>query len=208
MVFIEVSDTGCGIEPETLGRIFDPFYTTKFTGRGLGLAAVLGIVRGHSGGIDVRSEGRRGSTFTIVLPRSDTPQDETSREQSDQHLVLVIDDEETVREVTRAYLEQAGFAVTTAEDGLRGLEAFRKHPEAFECIILDYTMPEMGGRETLIEIRKVRSDLPVIMSSGYDEDEVVRHIGNDSLTGFIQKPYGAAALLERLHALGVTAISS
>jgi len=205
MVFVEVSDTGCGIEPETLGRIFDPFYTTKFTGRGLGLAAVLGIVRGHGGGIDVRSEGRRGSTFTIILPRAEEPADEVSglSPRSATLLALVIDDEETVRDVSRAYLEQAGFRVLTAENGRLGLDVFRKQAAAIDCIILDYAMPEMGGGETLVEIRKIRSDVPVILSSGYDEDEVVANIGDQAVSAFIQKPYGAAALMERLRALGV-----
>lgn len=205
LVVLEVSDTGCGIEPETLGRIFDPFYTTKFTGRGLGLAAVLGIVRGHGGGIDVRSVGRRGSSFFVVLPRAegaDEDQSGPSRE-SKKRLILVIDDEETVLDVSRAYLEQAGFAVVTAEDGRRGLEVFREQGAMVDCVILDFTMPGMGGREALIEIRKIRSDVPVILSSGYDEDEVVGHIGDEAVSGFIQKPYGGAALIERLRAAGV-----
>ncbi len=149
LVVLEVSDTGCGIEPETLGRIFDPFYTTKFTGRGLGLAAALGIVRGHRGGIDVRSEGRRGSTFTVVLPRVELAAGDASGPLPGQkkRLVLVIDDEETVLDVSRAYLEQAGFTVVTAKDGPSGLEIVRGQPAAIDCIILDYTMPGMGGRE-------------------------------------------------------------
>ncbi len=205
LVVLEVSDTGCGIEPETLGRIFDPFYTTKFTGRGLGLAAVLGIVRGHGGGIDVRSVGRRGSSFFVVLPRAegaDEDQSGPSREPK-KRLILVIDDEETVLDVSRAYLEQAGFAVVTAEDGRRGLEVLRDRGAAVDCIILDFSMPGMGGREALIEIRKIQSDVPVILSSGYDEDEVVGHIGDKAVSGFIQKPYGGAALIERLRAAGV-----
>ncbi|RLE18478.1 MAG: hypothetical protein DRJ65_21360 [Acidobacteria bacterium] len=205
MVFLEVSDTGCGIEPETLGRIFDPFYTAKFTGRGLGLSAVLGIVRGHGGGIDVRSEARRGSTFTIILPRAEEPVAGVPgiSPRSADRLALVIDDDETVRDVSRAYLEQAGFTVLTAENGRRGLEVFREQAAAIDCIILDYAMPEMGGGETLVEIRKIRSDVPVILSSGYDEDEVVANMGDDAASTFIQKPYGAAALVERLRALGV-----
>ncbi len=205
MVFLEVSDTGCGIEPETLGRIFDPFYTTNFTGRGLGLAAVLGIVRGHGGGIDVKSEGRRGSTFTIILPRAEESAESAPGRspRSTDRLALVIDDEETVRDVSRAYLEQAGFTVLTAENGRRGLEVFRENAAAVDCIILDYAMPEMGGGETLVEIRKIRSDVPVILSSGYDEDEVVANMGEYAGSTFIQKPYGAAALMERLRALGV-----
>ncbi len=205
LVVLEVSDTGCGIEPETLGRIFDPFYTTKFTGRGLGLAAVLGIVRGHGGGIDVRSVGRRGSSFFVVLPRAEGSDEDLSGPSREprERLILVIDDEETVLDVSRAYLEQAGFAVVTAEDGRRGLEVLRERGAAVDCIILDYTMPGMGGREALIEIRKIRSDVPVILSSGYDEDEVVGHIGDQAVSGFIQKPYGGAALIERLRAAGV-----
>ena len=205
LVVLEVSDTGCGIEPETLGRIFDPFYTTKFTGRGLGLAAVLGIVRGHGGGIDVRSEGRRGSIFTIVLPGAGGAADDQTAPSPEQRQrrVLVVDDEEGVLEVSRAYLEQAGFAVVTAKDGRQGLEVFQDQPAAIDCIILDFTMPGMGGREVLIEIRKIRSDVPVILSSGYDEDEVVGQIGREAVSGFIQKPYGGAALIERLRAAGV-----
>jgi len=205
LVILEVSDTGCGIEPETLGRIFDPFYTTKFTGRGLGLAAVLGIVRGHGGGIDVRSVGRRGSSFFVVLPRAEGADEGQSGSlpEKKKRLILVIDDEETVLDVSRAYLEQAGFTVVTAEDGRRGLEVFKEQEAAVDCIILDFTMPGMDGREVLIEIHKIRSDMPVILSSGYDEDEVVGRIGGEAVSGFIQKPYGGAALIERLRAAGV-----
>lgn len=204
-VVMEVSDTGCGIEPQTMGRIFDPFYTTKFTGRGLGLAAVLGIVRGHGGGLDVRSEARRGSTFVIVLPRSEEIADGgiagSAKETGGQ--VLVIDDEQAVLDVSRAYLEHAGFAVLSAEDGERGLDIFRQHAAEVDCIILDYKMPGLGLRETLAEIRAIRDDVPVILSSGYDEDEVVGQVDDQSVSGFIQKPYGGAALIERLRAAGV-----
>ncbi len=202
LAFLEVTDTGCGIEPETMQRIFDPFFTTKFTGRGLGLAAVLGIVRGHGGGIDVRSDGRRGTVVTIFLPLFDQSR-ETIVERKPRRTILVVDDEQTVRDVTRAYLEQGGYTVKNAEDGSKGLEILQEDPTGIDCVILDYTMPGLGGRETLAEIRKLRPDLPVILSSGYDEDEVVGNIGKLEVSGFIQKPYGAAALIERLRALGI-----
>ncbi len=202
LAFLEVTDTGCGIEPETMQRIFDPFFTTKFTGRGLGLAAVLGIVRGHGGGIEVHSGGRHGTVVTIFLPLFDQSRD-TIAKRTHRRTILVIDDEQTVREVTRAYLEQGGYTVKNAEDGSKGLEILQEDPTGIDCVILDYTMPGLGGRETLAEIRKLRPDLPVILSSGYDEDEVVGNIGKLEVSGFIQKPYGAAALIERLRALGI-----
>ncbi|OQA15587.1 MAG: Blue-light-activated protein [bacterium ADurb.Bin363] len=203
-VYIEVADTGCGMTKEIQNKIFDPFFTTKFTGRGLGLAAVIGIVRSHKGVIKIYSEPLRGTTFKVMFPVIKLQIEDTEKEKTKQQLwsgqgtILVIDDEKTVRTVAKAMLNKLGFNVITAEGGREGIEIFISHKEEINAVLLDMTMPDMDGEETYRELRRVKSNIKVILSSGYNEQEATDRFSGKGLSGFIQKPYRVDELMETL----------
>jgi CheY-like chemotaxis protein len=190
-VMLRVEDSGCGMDPSTQSRVFDPFFTTKLLGRGLGLAAALGIIRQHRGGIRLESTPGAGTTFEVVLPA-------TARKSTEQPLlsqtVLVVDDEEIVRSVAKAALGKFGYGVVLAENGREGIEIFAREPERFSAVLLDLSMPVMGGEEALQRILEVRPDAKVILISGYDELDVMRRVGRARAAGFLQKPFTASRL--------------
>jgi len=203
-VYVEVSDTGCGMDKATEQKMFDPFFTTKFTGRGLGMSAVLGIVRGHHGALQVYSEPGKGTTFKMLLPVSEqalevdqdlTPHDEWAGD----GVILVVDDEETIREVASMMLEDAGFSVLTADNGLDALEVYRIHQHDIVAVLMDMTMPKMDGKACFRELRHMSPDVKVILSSGYNEQEATSQFAGKGLAGFIQKPYSPESLSEIVH---------
>ena len=206
-VYLEVSDNGAGMDKETTRRIFEPFFSTKFTGRGLGLAAVLGIVRGHNGTVKVYSEPGKGTTMKVLFPlpehcgRAEESKDSKSADWKGSGTILVVDDETTVRAVTRTALQRAGFTVLEAGDGEEALQLLEAHLNEIRLVLLDVTMPRMGGEEAYRRIRQISRNLPVILSSGYNEQDATGHFNGKGLSGFIQKPYRPSDLLAQIRQL-------
>ena len=202
---MEVSDTGSGMDRETHERIFEPFFTTKFTGRGLGLAAVQGIVRGHKGALMVKSEPGQGTSFTIMLPA--LPAEAGARlpkiaEKADdwqgQGTVLLVDDEEAIRTLGARMLKRLGFEFLLAADGRQALQIYSQHLGEISLVLLDLTMPHMDGEETFRELRLLDPQVQVVLSSGYTEQDITSRFAGQNLAGFVQKPYTLGLLRERL----------
>jgi CheY-like chemotaxis protein len=192
---LEIADAGCGIAEENFEKIFDPFFSTKFTGRGLGLPVVLGIVRAHHGVVTVESEPDRGSIFRVFFPVSveDISRQPDCAVQSPEAqeggTLLVVEDEAVVREITVAMLRQMGFSVLEARDGIEAFKVFEQHRHQIRCVVCDLTMPHMDGWETLSALRNLSPGIPFVLSSGYDEEHVMSGDHTELPHAFLGKPY-------------------
>jgi PAS domain S-box-containing protein len=198
---LEVHDSGCGMDEETVKKIFDPFFTTKFAGRGLGLSAVLGIVRAHKGALKVYSQPGRGTTFKLLFPVcTESAAHEPAAQARDLAgggIVLVVDDEASVRSVAKHTLEHYGYRILLAGDGRQAVEIYRRNP-GIALVLLDLTMPVMNGEEALRQLQTFDPEVRVLLTSGYNEIEAVQRFAGKGLAGFIQKPYTAAGLAEKV----------
>jgi two-component system, cell cycle sensor histidine kinase and response regulator CckA len=205
--FVEVSDTGAGMSEETISHIFEPFFSTKFPGRGLGLASVLGIVRGHRGALRVHSLVDRGSTFRFLLPVPDVQLDVEEEPQKlspafvGEGALLLVDDEETIRAVAGRMLEALGFRVLTARDGREAIRIHAEYAQEFTCVIMDLTMPHVDGEEAMRALRSKNPAQRVLLISGYNPQDSVNRLLRPGLTGFLQKPFNLSELTSALHAL-------
>ncbi|MDO9109136.1 MAG: ATP-binding protein [Desulfatirhabdiaceae bacterium] len=213
---LEVSDTGCGISNMDIEKVFDPFFTTKFTGRGLGLPVVMGIVKAHGGGVTVESEQGQGSVFRIFLPVSteevpflpDLPAIPEALQAAKAEMpsniqgygtVLLIEDEPQVRNMANIMLTRLGYTVLEAKDGIEAVEIFQQHQDEISCVLSDLTMPRMDGWETLAALRKLSPDIPVILSSGYDEVQVMAGEHPERPNAFLGKPYQIKGFRETIN---------
>ena len=195
---------------ETRARLFEPFFTTKFTGRGLGLSAVQGIVRGHGGGIVLRTAVGQGTTIKVLLPCTDkpikpalSPLADPASSWTGSGLVLMVDDDPRVRAVTELLLRDLGFDVLAAPSGRDAIREFELHADEIRVVLLDVTMPDLSGDQVLEELRRRRPDLDVLLCSGYAEEEMQERFSSQDMACFLQKPYTRSALEARLkHLLG------
>src|SRR4051812_35246690 len=206
--FLEVTDNGCGMSEETRARLFEPFFTTKFTGRGLGLSAAQGIVRGHGGGIVLRTAVGKSTTIKVLLPCTETPTRPALSQPSEpvsswtgSGLVLMVDDDPRVRAVTELLLRDLGFDVLAAASGRDAIREFELHADEICVVLLDVTMPDLSGDQVLDELRRRRADLKVLLCSGYAEEEMQERFSSRDMASFLQKPYTRNALGARLRQL-------
>ncbi len=204
-VVLEVRDTGCGMPPDVVARMFEPFFTTKFAGRGLGLSAILGIVQAHRGAITCSSQLGSGTVFRVYIPAlTEAQRARAARVQADSlhpgTTILVIDDEEDVRDVVHAVLERRGVNVLSAADGPSGIRLFRENCDQVAAVLLDLNMPGMSGEAVFRELRQIKVDVRVVLSTGYSEQEAAVQFRPHEIAGFVPKPYTASALVARLSA--------
>jgi CheY-like chemotaxis protein len=201
---LTVADTGGGISPATQARMFDPFFSTKVAGRGLGLATVLGVVQGHNGALRVSSSPGQGTHLIMLLPSSPIPAISPAGDVVSPGLVrlygtvLVVDDEEAVRTTAARILERLGYNVLTANDGMMGVEVFQKHIDTITCVLLDLTMPRMNGVEAVAAIRQIKPDACIVLMSGYNEHDITSRFGGLGVSGFLQKPFTPNQLHTRI----------
>jgi len=207
-VHLEVTDTGHGMDAQTRSRIFEPFFSTKFTGRGLGLAAVLGIVRAHKGALKVVSEPGKGTTFKILFPAMENGENGARPDDSSplsdwrgQGTILLVDDEESLLALGARMLELLGFTVLTAADGLQAVDLYRERGKEIDLVLTDLTMPHMDGAKAFGELRRLNPDVRVVLASGYSHEDVASRFAGKGLDGVLQKPYTLLKLREALAGL-------
>jgi len=212
-VYLEVADNGCGMSEDTMRHVFEPFFTTKFSGRGLGMAAVTGIMRGHHGAIRVRSQLGVGTTFRAIFPFASPKKGELGEGDpasaakgalsswTGLGTILFADDEDQVRDVGRRILERLGFSVVCARDGNEAVTAFAESPDLFERVILDLSMPGMDGIETWAMMRGIKPDVSVVICSGHGRREILQRVAPHQPAAVIEKPYEIQAMMTCLKSL-------
>jgi CheY-like chemotaxis protein len=203
---LEVSDTGCGITEEQRARIFDPFFSTKFAGRGLGLAVVHGIVRAHAGAIQLSSRPGRGTKFQVFLPCDPNGQDQKPAPAPDSAVessggaatLLFVEDEESLRTAVSKMLSRRGYSVVGAGDGAAAVHLLRSHPRQIDLILLDMTLPGTPSREVIAEAQRTRPSVKVVLTSAYSREMVAQSLEAPIVRGFIRKPFQFGELLQLL----------
>jgi len=207
-LYLQVRDKGCGMNSETIKHIFEPFFSTKFAGRGLGMSAVFGIIQGLHGHIHITSVQGEGTTIELLFPRHQNTLiqlepiiSQPSIANQNTQTILIIDDEDIVRDTCSAILECSGYRTLTAQDGPSGIECYQHQMQQIRCVILDMTMPIMDGRQCFLALRKINPNVPVIISSGYSQKDVSTHFEGNQPTAYLHKPYSGEALVEIIKSL-------